>query len=162
MLGACQATFFTNINTGYAVSDLGAILNTTNGGTDWTIQKSWTENFLNSIYFTDTKTGYTVGWGGTILKTTNGVYPIGMNDKPAPSDALKIYPNPTDNKITVETSAMPTQSSLSIQNLNGQEILTRQITEPKTQIDISALPAGIYIAKIIGVNGVQVGKFIKQ
>jgi hypothetical protein len=47
-------------------------------------------------------------------------------------------------------------------NLSGQQLITRQITEPKTQIDISTLPSGVYIVKVIGEKGVQVGKFLKH
>ena len=47
-IGWLRSIFFTDVNTGYAVSELGEILNTTNGGTTWTIQKSWTYRFLKT------------------------------------------------------------------------------------------------------------------
>jgi hypothetical protein len=47
-------------------------------------------------------------------------------------------------------------------NLNGQVILTRQITEPKTPLDISSLPSGVYFVRLTGESTVEVGKFIKQ
>jgi hypothetical protein len=47
-------------------------------------------------------------------------------------------------------------------NLNGQELISRLITEPKTIIDISTLPSGIYFVRVTGEKTVEVGKFIKQ
>jgi len=73
--------------------------------------------------------------------------------------AFRLYPNPTSTNITIET---PAQSQLSILNLHGQELITRQITEPKTQIDISSLPAGVYFVRLTGERTVKVGKIVKQ
>lgn len=53
--------------TGYS----GKILNTTNGGTDWSSQSSVTTNDLYSVSFVNSTTGWIVGWSGKILKTTN-------------------------------------------------------------------------------------------
>jgi hypothetical protein len=73
--------------------------------------------------------------------------------------ALSFYPNPASTNITIST---PAKGSLSILNLNGQQVITRQITEPKTQFNISALPSGVYVVKLVGEKGVQVGKIIKE
>ncbi len=75
---------------------------------------------------------------------------------------ISIYPNPATDKITIETAATPTQCQLSIINLNGQALITRQITEPKTQLDISNLPSGVYFVRVTGEKRVEVGKFVKQ
>jgi hypothetical protein len=45
-------------------------------------------------------------------------------------------------------------------NINGQKIMTRQITEPIIQINISTLASGVYEVKIVGEKGVQTGNFI--
>jgi len=90
----------------------------------------------------------------------NDFYVIaGINEQQ--ESRLSIYPNPATDKITIETSAIPTKSQLSIMNLSSQEILTRQITEPKTQIDISNLPSGVYFVRLTNDKSVEVGKFIK-
>jgi hypothetical protein len=75
---------------------------------------------------------------------------------------IPIYPNPATDKITIETSATPTKSQLSITNLNGQALITRQITEPKTHVDISMLPSGVYFERLTNEKTVTVGKIIKQ
>ena len=68
---------FPDVNTGYAVGNIGTIVKTTDGGTTWNSQSSGTSYFLYSVYFPDTNIGYAVGGDplgnfGNILKTTNG------------------------------------------------------------------------------------------
>ena len=75
---------------------------------------------------------------------------------------VSIYPNPATDKIAIEISGNPKQSSLSIVNIEGQQLLTRQITEPQTQIDISNLPSGVYFVRVISERTVEVGKIIKE
>jgi hypothetical protein len=73
-----------------------------------------------------------------------------------------LYPNPARDKITIETSGMPKEITLEIVNIEGQQLITRQISQPKTQIDISTLPSGVYFVRVINNRTVQVGKFVKQ
>jgi photosystem II stability/assembly factor-like uncharacterized protein len=67
-----NSVHFPDKNTGYVVGDSGAILKTTDGGTNWMFQSPGTTLDLYSVYFTGQYTGYAVGDDGIILKTTNG------------------------------------------------------------------------------------------
>jgi hypothetical protein len=75
---------------------------------------------------------------------------------------VSIYPDPATEKITIEISKAEKQSNLSIVNLEGQQLITSQITGPKTQIDISNLPSGVYFVRLTNDKTVEVGKFVKQ
>jgi hypothetical protein len=75
---------------------------------------------------------------------------------------LSVYPNPAMDKIMIETSTITTTSHLSILNPNGQEIITGQISEPKTAINISNLPRGVYFVRVTNDKTVEIGKIIKQ
>src|SRR5260370_23745615 len=55
-----------------AVGDLGTILNTTDGGANWTRHNSGTTNILDGVSFVDADTGTAVGRFGTILRTNTG------------------------------------------------------------------------------------------
>jgi len=85
---------------------------------------------------------------------------VGINE----SKELKfsLYPNPATDKITIEKSATPAKNQLSITNLNGQQLITCQVTELKTQIDISNLPSGVYFVRLTNDKTVEVGMFVKQ
>jgi uncharacterized delta-60 repeat protein len=87
---------------------------------------------------------------------------VGINTAPSIPCSISLYPNPASNKITIETSFVEQNNSLTIVNIEGQQLITRQITESKTQIDISNLPSGIYFVKLANDKVVEVGKFVKE
>jgi hypothetical protein len=72
-----------------------------------------------------------------------------------------IYPNPSSNTITIETTELSNQSELIIFNLNGQAIDQYQITDQKTVIDISYLPAGVYFFRLTSDSLFRMFKVIK-
>ena len=84
---------------------------------------------------------------------------VGIEEKNISENQLNIYPNPSSDNITIET---PIKGHLYILNLNGQELIQQQITEPKTQVDISTLLSGFYFIRLTSEKTVQVGRFIKQ
>jgi hypothetical protein len=45
--------------------------------------------------------------------------------------------------------------------IEGQQLVTRQITHPKTQIDISNLPSGVYFVRLTSDRTAEVVKFVK-
>jgi hypothetical protein len=47
-------------------------------------------------------------------------------------------------------------------NLNEQEVLTCQLIKPKTQLNVSTLPTGIYFVRLTKDRSVEIGKFVKQ
>jgi len=69
---------------------------------------------------------------------------------PIVCDGFSIYPNPSSTFITVETPVVPIKSQLYILNLNGQQLITQQITKPLTNIDISTLRNGVYLVELRG------------
>ena len=148
---------------GYAVGDSGIILKTKDGGLNWLKQNAGTSESLRSVYFLNPDTGFVVGSNGTILKTTNGGgWGAGLNQSSLISKLLEISPNPASTQITIETPAIQAQSQLSISNISGQQLLTHEITEPKTLIDLSSLPSGVYFVRLTSEKNVAIGKFIKQ
>ena len=66
----------------------------------------------------------------------------GIIDEQLITNELSIYPNPSHSTIAIELSSQPSKNiSLTIFNTQGQQLITQVITEPKTEINISALPA---------------------
>ena len=94
----------------------------------------------------------------TVMKY-DSVY-IGLSESQL--SGLFLYPNPVKDKITIETSGIPTQCQLSIVDVRGNQINTRNFCEPKLHIDVSALPHGVYFVRLTGERTVLVGKFVKQ
>jgi len=156
------SVYFPDPDTGYAVGTNGEILKSTDCGTTWKKQVSGTKKYLRSVYFTDANTGYAVGEKGIILKTTDGGgYPSGLNELSGNLTDLKIYPNPAQDKFTIDLSELQGDAFLLVNDVNGQMVLEQKITEPISAIDVSALPDGIYFVKVVGEKGVQTGKLVK-
>jgi len=89
--------------------------------------------------------------------------PISVDENGFLENQISIYPNPSNTAITIELpqTISPKNTIVTIYNLNGQQLINRQITEPTTVINVGILPNGIYFLKVTGEKNVSVGKFIK-
>ena len=147
---------------GWAVGLDGAILHTNDSGDSWDLQESGTLVNLHSVCFIDQNMGWICGDSGVILHTDNGGI-VGVEDNYSEPVTFKVYPNPSKSTITIELPAQPSKNtSLTISNTNGQQLINQPITKPQTEIDISHLPVGIYIVKVWNEKDVMVRKVIKQ
>ena len=72
-------------------------------------------------------------------------------------DKIRVYPNPTKNKLFIQ--GLPNPSKISIYNVLGESVVSE--TNSK-EIDVKKLPLGIYILKIIYNEKETVHKFIKN
>ncbi|MCB9045839.1 MAG: T9SS type A sorting domain-containing protein [Chitinophagales bacterium] len=70
---------------------------------------------------------------------------------------IRIYPNPTSGTITVTSSAIIEQITLT--DLLGKQVLSQTGGGKKVQADMSGLAAGVYIIKV---NGSVAGRVIKK
>jgi len=77
-------------------------------------------------------------------------------------NGIKIIPNPSNDKINISSSAITGVTHLAIFNANGEKVVEKQLTDTETQIDISALPRGVYFVRVQDEKIVEVGKIIKQ
>ena len=73
---------------------------------------------------------------------------------------LKIYPNPTNDLLFIESID---NKCINIQLINnkGQLLETIKINSIQTAIDLDKFPVGLYILKIISKNGMTIKKIIK-
>ena len=76
------------------------------------------------------------------------------------TERFKIYPNPVNEVLNLNTKQDTEVYSLTIYNLLGQQVQT--ITNPSNAIDVSSLETGNYILKIVTEKGVSSSKFIKE
>jgi len=75
------------------------------------------------------------------------------------SDQIKIYPNPTINDITIES----TQPALiEIYNIHGQLLKTIKANSIKTKVDISGFSKGFYLIKLSNSSNTFIRKFVKE
>lgn len=81
------------------------------------------------------------------------------SDKALLKSLLKVYPNPVFDQFIINN--FEGSCSMHLMDLNGRVIISRQVTLNES-INISTLPAGIYLLKLNTSNGVTVLKIVKE
>ena len=75
---------------------------------------------------------------------------------------LKISPNPTSGKFTVEIPDLITTCQLSITNLQGKVIYRTTLTNSKTEFDLSDKAGGVYFINVNSGEKVYHQKLVKE
>ncbi|WP_310992691.1 YCF48-related protein [Aequorivita marina] len=137
---------------GYVADEYGKIFYTEDGGLNW--QLNTIQARVKSMAITDNVV-YTAGVNGKIFRKLFGT--LG-NDKVSFRLDFKVYPNPSENSITVQTETEI--SKIEIYNNLGQLV---QVNKDVNKIDITILPSGIYFLKATdSLNTIGVKKIIKR
>ncbi len=76
------------------------------------------------------------------------------------NNSFSIYPNPSNDKITV-THSLNEPITLNLYDLNGRLVISQILNVAMIDIDISYLEAGIYHATMVGTNVTETKKIIK-
>ena len=89
----------------------------------------------------------------------NGVF-MGVEEQEAPS--VSIAPNPTNGLLNINADGRVVQNA-SLYDLSGRLINTYMVNDATTSIDMSQVPAGIYVLKMLLEDGSPVvKKVVKQ
>jgi photosystem II stability/assembly factor-like uncharacterized protein len=88
------------------------------------------------------------------LSVLTGIKEINNNES-----SIAVYPNPAINNLTIES---PQKAVIEITNIQGQLIKTIVASSCKTNVDVSALPSGVYVVEVKTEKGIAVKKFIKE
>jgi hypothetical protein len=81
------------------------------------------------------------------------------------SDVQKVdvFPNPANSVVNINLTGYTGKSVIRLFDVNGRAVLLREVNAVNTQLDISALPAGVYMMKVRnGGKDVHMTKIIKQ
>lgn len=181
-----KSMFFLNEQKGFFSTSLGDIYSTRDGGETWDHVKTGVSSVLSDITFFNDTSGYCVGDNGTILKyhkpdtnynlifidsivynykdtiiydTVNVVVMDTYNkiiDINGSNITISSYPNPTSDKMTIESSSLIDQISLS--NLSGTVLFTKNVNSFSTEINLHSYTPAIYIVKIVLSQGTVIQK----
>ena len=124
-----------------------------------------TPDGLGSLYMSGSFSSWVMDFGSTSLRDTNNLYMFLAKYNTAnvlvpavkQNSGISIYPNPATTSLTI--SAADVVRSISVTNLLGQAVYSRECNAQIVQADISALPAGVYFVRV---NGTEVRKFVKE
>ncbi|MFH1119406.1 MAG: T9SS type A sorting domain-containing protein [Bacteroidota bacterium] len=75
---------------------------------------------------------------------------------------IKIYPNPANDYLFIETAEISGIKQFEIMNVCGRKVLNQADSGNNQPIDIGNLPDGLYILKVTGDNAVEARKFLKK
>jgi hypothetical protein len=94
---------------------------------------------------------------GVMVYDTLKIYtvPLSMEELGIKPNALRVYPNPAKDFITVEQII---GESVSIVNILGQVLQTQAVKNNKAQFSVANLPRGLYTVK----SGTQVSKILVE
>ena len=90
-------------------------------------------------------------WIGTVLSVAE----VQEDNK------VNIYPNPVQDKIIIELSAV-SRYIISLCNMLGQQVMKTEFTATKTELDVSELPKGVYFVQVSNDQFKEVKKIIIQ
>jgi PKD repeat protein len=75
---------------------------------------------------------------------------------------VKIYPVPAHSNLTVEFAEIDKNVHLYLYDIKGQLMTTKAIRSELTQLNISDLPQGVYLIKLINERKIETVRFVKQ
>jgi len=88
-----------------------------------------------------------------------GTQVVGIKNINTANNKVAVYPNPAMSNVTIES---PLHSVIEILNIEGQLIRTLASNSIKTNINVSALPGGVYVVEVKTGNSTEVRKFVKE
>jgi hypothetical protein len=75
---------------------------------------------------------------------------------------VSVFPNPSNNSITVQITGYEGSYRISLYDLNGKLVMDRMGAAANTQLNISRIPAGVYMMKVMqGGKEISSGKVLK-
>jgi hypothetical protein len=99
----------------------------------------------------------TFGGGNKVIRITGFEKPASIGENPADKQAVfSLHPNPSDGMVDLSLTNPASEGKIAVYTIQGT-LVTEQILEGKIhhELNLSALPAGIYLVKVI--NGESSG-----
>lgn len=75
-------------------------------------------------------------------------------------NALKVYPNPTKDLVTIENDEALT--AVEVSSINGQVLHTAKLDVAQTKIDLSGYSSGIYFVRVVSNEKQKIIKIVKN
>ncbi|MEN8116243.1 MAG: T9SS type A sorting domain-containing protein [Bacteroidota bacterium] len=101
-------------------------------------------------------------WGnnpGDLIISNLNITVTGIDDLNTPE--FSIYPNPAKNKLNISFKENVRQ--IEVYNLVGKQVMIQQMNDqPRTTLDVSSLPQGVYVVQVSSRNGKGSKLFVKQ
>ena len=130
---------------GITVGDLGLVFESTDNGLSWS--ETQVIKPLNAMASYDQDITFAVGDSGYVVVNT---LLSGAGTSEIDIEELTIFPNPTTGMITINSTSGTVHAYEMVDMLGKKQDVEFLYTKQQATIDISGLPAGVYILRSIG------------
>lgn len=79
---------------------------------------------------------------------------VGVEEMPIDQLEVSLFPNPNEGVFTVQFNGSDQEATLHLFNLNGQLLHSERLRQPGQEIDLSHIPAGVYLLEVMGQHSV--------
>lgn len=146
----------------FLATDLGVFYRTNTKG-DWVQLGSGLPNVIvNDIeihYSSEKLRAATFGRGLWEVPITAAA--LGVEEKGLPSDAVSLYPNPTNNKtFTIKLNGLNGESNISVYNLVGSVVKEFKTNKSQEVINLNTFSQGLYLVKVTNENRSTIKRII--
>jgi hypothetical protein len=93
-----------------------------------------------------------------IMNYTSGECGVGVNEL---MEQIEIFPNPTNGFIQINAD-LGGRKELTVMSISGQTVLKDSFLNNKKTLDLSSLPAGMYLVKMTSKDGNVTQRIIKE
>lgn len=101
--------------------------------------------------------------GNNLFMDTCYVYSVGIEEYNSDLIAVKVFPNPTFDELTIETINSSSKNlQFSLFNLLGEKIIFQELANKLSTIDVSSLQKGVFFVVVSDGNSNYIQKVIKQ
>lgn len=156
--GLATFTFF-NIQ----LPDSGTNLEASNGAVSYAVK---TKTALSPLTVINNTAGIYFDFNPAVITNTVAdtiQMPLAVSSISGNNNYLSVAPNPASNHVVFSFSANTNdKAELNITTMEGKLVLSKTNVSSVESIDISKLPAGIYICTIKSIKGLQSIKIIKE
>jgi len=157
--GSHNSIHFMTDSTGYAAGDLGRLYKTIDFANTWTMESDTTTCSINRIY-TFGNVAYYVDARLNVYK--NGPLVAGLNELKLQMP-VKVYPNPASDEIIVNIPFnCCAKGVIQIYNATGMLVLTLPYTQNQTSVNLTDLPQGMYLVRVVDEKGIGSTQIIKR
>ncbi|MEL6656427.1 MAG: alpha-amylase family glycosyl hydrolase [Bacteroidota bacterium] len=91
---------------------------------------------------------------------------VGTEDQLGDPTGMRVYPNPTNGQIRIQTQNLGGDYQLELLNLNGQVIQQHSLQlnglpSEQYDLDVSSSPAGVYLVRLVGKDKMLTRQIVK-
>ncbi len=98
----------------------------------------------------------------SVVSNTMTSAPLGIDE--VNSKGIAVYPNPARERLNLlfPASQGNVLTCIGVYSMDGRKFLEQSSTQARLEVDISALPAGMYFVRAVSKDGTRTEKFVKD